>query len=261
METSSGASPLTSKTTRIWVIYAALAILLIGATIVFIQATPEPNASPKAGVTLDLPEDVLDLVGIEQEVSTAELEILPDDTLFAKRAYAPVGSDPENLPPGTIGCQIVLSGTDRRSIHRPEACLRGQGWTIENGGVLPVTLADGSELDVMQLVINRPIEVGGEKRTLTSLYLYWFVSQTSTTPYHWERIAKTNVDLLLHNETHRWAYIIVNMPVLKGFVPGGLNQEETLKLLTDFISEAAPQFQRIGEGVEITAKPPIRDEA
>lgn len=240
---------------RTWAILAGVTVLFGIGTIGFIKLTPEPEASPRAGVLLELPETVIGFTGEEQEVSEAEKTILPDDTLFAKKLYSPPGNADDTPRHDKIICQIVLSGSDKRSIHRPEACLRGQGWTIENGGTLPILLDDGSNLDVMQLVINRPIEYGNEKRTLKTLYLYWFVSQQSTTPYHWERIAKTNFDLLLHNQTHRWAYIIVSMPVLEGFVPGGMDQEETLDTLKRFIAEAAPQFQRLGDGVEIAASP------
>lgn len=226
-----------------WIIAASTVVVLGIATIAACFVTPEPEAAPMAGTVLELPDDVIGLRGEAQEVSEAEKLILPADTRFAKMAYS-TGDEPFQ-----VGCQIVLSGSDQRSIHRPEACLRGQGWTITNGGTVPVKLSDGSKMEVMKLVITRPIRVGDEERLLTSLYLYWFVSKDAVTAHHWQRIARTNLDLLLHNQTHRWAYIIVNAPVLKGFVPGGRSEEETLDLLKTFIGEAAPKFQRVGEGV------------
>ncbi len=237
---------MTTPPLRSWIIASSTVAILAAVTIGVCRITPEPQAAPLAGVVLDLPPTVNGFIGEEQDVSEAEKLILPPDTRFAKMAYSTEANN--NFQ---IGCQIVLSGADQRSIHRPEACLRGQGWAIRNGGTIPVTLSDGTDLDVMKLVITRPIKVGSESKLLTSLYLYWFVSKEASTPYHWKRIAKTNFDLLLHNETHRWAYIIVNAPVLKGFVPGGLDEQATQKTLTDFISTAAPQFQRIGEGVSI----------
>ncbi len=235
--------------TQTWLRAAGVVGLLTAATIIACLKTPEPVAAPLAGVVLELPPTVNGLIGQQMEVSEAEKQILPPDTQFAKMAYSLAADD--HLQ---IGCQIVLSGADQRSIHRPEACLQGQGWKIQNGGTIPIALADGSTLDVMKLVIARPVRVGEEVKTLRSLYLYWFVSKEATTPYHWERIAKTNFDLLLHNQTHRWAYIIVNAPVLQGFAPGGLDEQETERVLTDFISTAAPQFQRVGNGVEV---PPL----
>jgi hypothetical protein len=225
---------------RAWLISSCVVAALGIATAALCLVTPEPKASPNAGVVLDLPKEVIGFTGQPQPVSPAEKTILPPDTQFAKMLYAK--GDHEH-----ISCQIVLSGSDKRSIHRPEACLRGQGWTIKNGGVVPVDLSDGTKLDVMELVINRPVVLGRERREIKTLYLYWFVSKEAVTPYHWERIAKTNVDLLLHNQAHRWAYIIVSAQVTKGFVPDGKDEKETLDMLKRFISEAAPQFQRVDD--------------
>lgn len=233
-----------------WVAYGVAFLLLGIGTYVACRLTPEPDAAPKAGVTMKLPETVAGLSGEDFEPTEAELAILPADTQFAKRLYKSENGAEQ------ISCQIVLSGSDRRSIHRPEACLRGQGWVIENGGVVPIKLNDGSTLDVMKLTIDRSLRApNGKTATLRSLYLYWFVSKETTTPYHFARIQRTYLDLLLHNQTHRWAYCIVSAPVLKGFVPGGKNEEQTLEMLKNFIAESAPQFQRLGEGVDIPPAP------
>ncbi len=56
------------------------------------------------------------------------------------------------------------------------------------------------------------------------------------------RIAITNLDLLLHNKAHRWAYVIAMAQVLKGLKPDGLDREQTLQMLKDFIRESAPTF-------------------
>lgn len=211
------------------------------------KLTPPPSAVTEAGVVLNLPEHVLDFTSTTEAPSPAEKTILPPDTGIAKRIY-------KNSSPDSISCQIVLSGTDRRSIHRPEACLRGQGWTINNGGTVPVTLSDGTKMEVMKLVIDRPVTDGeGKKRILRSLYLYWFASKHVLTPLHRERIARTYIDLLFYNRAHRWAYIIVSAPVLQGFAPGGKDESETLDMLKHFISEAAPQFQRVEKSDSISS--------
>jgi hypothetical protein len=137
----------------------------------------------------------------------------------------------------------VLAGAEKRSIHRPEVCLTGQGWTLKSGVVETIALSDGKKLDVMKLIIGRPVRLpNGEQKELTSLFLYWFAGKDSTTPHHLERILKTNFDMLLHNTNHRWAYIIVSAPVLDGFVPGGKNQEQTLEMIKEFIGEVGPEI-------------------
>jgi predicted RNase H-like HicB family nuclease len=55
-------------------------------------------------------------------------------------------------------------------------------------------------------------------------------------------VLKTNFDMLLHNTNHRWAYVIVNAPVLEGFVSQGKNLEQTTALIQSAIAELAPQI-------------------
>jgi len=222
---------------RALVVRAGIVLALAAGTVAFcIYGTPEPGRS-EAGISLDLPDKVGEFQGETLPVSESEREILPKDTEFAKKAYsAPDGR--------SLSCQIVLAGAEKQSIHRPEICLPGQGWTIKSGGVIPVSLSDGGKLDVMRLVITRPVALpDGRKGSIDSVFMYWFIGKGTTTPYHHVRILKTSLDLLLSNTNHRWAYVIASAPVLAGLAPGGLTEPETEKMLTDFISEVFPKIQ------------------
>ena len=89
----------------------------------------------------------IDWAGREYPVSEVEKDNLPPDTGFSRKSYV-------NLlhPEQEVNISIVLSGKDRTSIHRPELCLVGQGWTIKDdfshnfnvsemkGGLLPTTV-------------------------------------------------------------------------------------------------------------------------
>ena len=187
---------------------------------------------------MELPGTLVGLWGSDQPVSEAEKVILPADTEFAKKFYSDgLGSD--------IHCQIVLAGSEKRSIHRPEVCLPAQGWTIKSGEVVPVKLADVKTLEVMKLIVSRPVTLNnGAQRELTSVFCYWFIGKNATTPHHFVRVLKTNLDMLLHNTNHRWAYVIVNAPVLEGFVSGGKNLQQTTDRLEAAIAELAPQIMR-----------------
>ncbi len=208
------------------------------AVIVYFLSRQNPDAqiNMESGVNLNLPEQVGSFTGKESEVSESERVILPKDTQFAKMLYSSLGG-------AQINCQVVLSGGEKRSIHRPETCLPAQGWTKKTSQVIPVKLDDGRTLEVMKLVISRPVEVQpGVRKELTSLFLYWFVGKDITTPRHWYRILHTDWDRVVHGVSHRWAYVIVSAPVLDGFVPGAKNQEQTLDSLKEFIGEIAPQI-------------------
>jgi hypothetical protein len=213
-------------------LFGGLALLVVGAR----QLAFSPaEVSPQPGVSMELPAYLLGMPGQEQEVSEGERVILPADTEFAKKNYTDSFG---NL----INCQIVLSGADRRSIHRPEICLPAQGWTQKSGRPLDVELEDGSSIRVMMLDLVREIDFEGERRALDMIFLYWFVGNDLVTHDHLNRILRTNFDLLLHNRVHRWAYIIVSAPVLRGFTPGGLDQKETLDLLKQAVRELVPRI-------------------
>ena len=238
-----------SRRSRPLVLRSVILLALAAGTVAFcIYGTPKPGVS-EAGITLDLPTQIGDFTGEDLPVSESELEILPKDTQFAKKAYsAPDGR--------SLSCQIVLAGSEKQSIHRPQICLRAQGWTIKSEDVIPVKLADGSTLEVMRLLISRPVELrDGSKGTVNSVYMYWFVGKGTTTPHHHVRILKTSLDLLLTNTNHRWAYVIASAPVMAGLAPGGLSQPETEKMLSDFIAKVYPSILKHGDDRPAPAAP------
>lgn len=215
---------------------AGLVVLLGGVVFSLCRTSPETSQGTVAGVIMTLPDQVGTFTGEDQPVSDAEIRMLPKDTGFAKKAYKDASGD-------QISSQIVLAGGEKRSIHRPEICLPAQGWNLKYGEAIPITLDDGRTLDVMRLVISRPVEIRpGTTKELTSIFLYWFVGKNMTTPYHWMRLAHTNWDKVVHNVNHRWAYVIVSAPVLQGFAPNGKNQDETMDMLKKFVGEIAPKI-------------------
>lgn len=223
---------------RALLVRAAVLLLLGGIVYAFCRSTPEIHAGTEAGVILHLPELVGAFTGTAQPVSESELKILPGDTEFAKKQYTDYGGD-------RISSQIVLAGGEKRSIHRPEICLPAQGWNLKSGRAVPITLDDGRTLEVMKLSISRPVEIRpGEHKQLNSIFLYWFVGKNMTTPFHWMRLAHANWDRVVHNINHRWAYVIVSAPVLKGFAPNGKSETETMEMLRSFVAELAPEIMK-----------------
>ncbi|MFZ4484054.1 MAG: exosortase-associated EpsI family protein [Chthoniobacterales bacterium] len=212
-------------------------VALAAATIMLCRKSTPPNITAESGVLMDLPTLVGEYWGTDDPISPSELALLPKDTQFAKKVYQDLSGD-------SLTTQIVLSGGEKRSIHRPEVCLPGQGWTIQSSEVIPITLANGHALEVMKLTLVREIELAsGERRHLKSYFLYWFVGKDTSTPYHWVRLAKTNWDMVVQKIQHRWAYVIVSSPVMEGFKPGAKTDQQTLDMLENFIRQAVPKFQ------------------
>jgi EpsI family protein len=236
------AEPNQIKTTVVsFPLWKTLVVLGLGlCTVLAFSSSRSINQHGASGVDMDLPSVVGEFSGTPEKVSDREVAILPKDTQFAKMLYTgPSGHQ--------VNVQIVLAGIEKRSIHRPELCLPSQGWTIETREVTPVKLENGKKLEVMKLFITRPVEIRpGETKPLHSLYFYWFVGDHVTTPYHSVRILRSSWDRIFHRRNHRWAYVIVSAPVLEGFSPGGLNVEETEKLLENLVAKIAPKIM-LGE--------------
>jgi hypothetical protein len=190
------------------------------------------------GVVLKWPDRVFDFTGKEEAPNESELALLPPDTEFAKKNYTSPNGEHLNV-------EIVLSGAEHRSIHRPEICLVGQGWNVRSGKIVKVPLKSGRSLDLMVLDITRPWRTpNGATVEVPALYTYFFVSKDAETAKHLDRVAITNLDLLFHNKAHRWAYVIVMARIMKGFTPDGKNRDQTLQMIEDFLRETAPTFLR-----------------
>src|SRR5215470_554100 len=105
------------------------ALMLIGATAFLLTGfqarqklgAPGVRAHPIAGSSLldvDLPEQVLDYQSEREEMDDLTKRTLPADTSFGRRLYrAPDGF--------TALLTVVLMGTDRTSLHKPQFCLTG----------------------------------------------------------------------------------------------------------------------------------------
>ncbi len=195
------------------------------------------NLKPSGqGVIMELPYEIGDYWGVETEVSAAEKVILPRDTGFARKIYSTIENE-------NILCSIVLSGSEKRSIHRPEVCLPAQGWTIVEKEVVPIKLSNGHVIRVTLLTLHQTVRRNdGLPHTISSLFAYWFVGENRLTHSHWERVFVTSWDRVFDKINHRWAYVIVSMPVTATFQPRGRDKAQTLEEMKKFISLAAPKF-------------------
>ena len=212
--------------------------------------TPEPKAGGESGVVMELPARVGPLYDYDEEVTPAEIYILPKDTTFARKTYGGVGSARENR----ILCSIILSGAERRSIHRPERCLPSQGWRIDSSHTETIPLASGRDLKVTALLLEKHVTLSdGTPFTLRNYYLYWFIGKDVTTPYQTDRILMTYWDMLIHRVNQRWAYVIVSKDISQDWNPNGESPEQTLAELKQFIHDSVPYFMKSEMPVENTA--------
>lgn len=223
-------------------------LALCGMTLLLCQFSPASQGGDEAGVLAELPAVAGAYVGETEPPGTRELELLPADTIIVKRAYRTPGVPPSQRD--LIQATLIIAGNDSRSIHRPEVCLDGQGWTITDSRVREVALSSGATLRVRDLAIERQVLLpDGSKKPLRAHYLYWYVGTDVSTPNNLERQLLTMRDSILRNVNHRWAYPSVLARVTDNLLPQESGErprsdQETVDMLLSFIRTVAPRFQK-----------------
>lgn len=220
---------------------------LVVLTLLVCRFSPETAAGDGAGVIMELPVGIGRFIGDPQKPDKVEMELLPADTQLVKMRYRTF-SAPESRD--IVNATLVLAGAERRSIHRPEVCLDGQGWTLIESRVLPVEIKPGQILEVKDLLIERQwIDKDGTRKPLRAHYVYWFVGKDVTTPYNATQVWLSSWDNIARNVNHRWAYPSLTAWVTENFEPSETGQrkrgsDETMKVITTLIRELVPRFQK-----------------
>ena len=192
-----------------------------------------PTADPLK-VEICLPSTVAQFDSREIEADKSMLDYLPPDTSYSQRLYtAPDGFQ--------LMTTAVLMGTDRTSIHKPERCLPGQGWAVDETRsreeVVRVEKPRPYNLPVMKLVATKSAEKDGKMTTARGIYVYWFIADNQLATKHTSRMWREARDLLLTGTMERWAYV--------SFFAVCLPEDEsaTFERMKEFIAAATPEFQ------------------
>lgn len=187
-----------------------------------------------SNVSAFLPEVVGDLHSSRIEsIGLTEQQMLPPDTLYGRRIY----TAPDRFK--TL-LSIVVMGTDRTSIHKPQYCLTGLGEQIVGSEVItiPITSPHRYDLKVMKLSTRSEQSIGkGQTIPVSGIFLYWFVADGHLTPHHGERMWLMGRDLLTRGFLQRWAYVACFARCSPG------QEAELLNRMTQFLAAAVPQFQ------------------
>lgn len=230
------------------IIRSAITAILAALTVLACRLAPEIEKGNESGVIMRLPAGAGHFLGDTVPPDKVELELLPSDTQIVKMRYHTAGFSAANRDQADV--TLVLAGAERRSIHRPEVCLQGQGWTLVESQVLPVEVSSGRQLEVKDLLIEKPVQLkDGRRKTLRAHYVYWFVGTDVTTPSHFTRNWLSTWDSVFRNVNHRWAYPSVMAWVTDNFDPGELGQRQrdsaqTLAMIEELIRNLVPTFQK-----------------
>jgi len=223
----------------------AIVVAILGGGVLFTAMTSDVTKVSEPGIKLTADGQPFladkagnwtggDLTGLTVE----EKRILPEDTMGSRRVFKDKDGD-------ELFCSIVLAGRDVTSIHRPELCLTGQGWSLGKLQVeqIPTPSVKGGVLSVSRLNATRDVSLSdGRKARANSIFLYWFVGKDRVTPYHWQRIYWTAKDRVLHNTNHRWAYILIHISVTQGETSTGTgkSEDQTMKIVSGFVQDIYP---------------------
>jgi hypothetical protein len=182
---------------------------------------------------IELPERVLDFTSTNMPEPEVVVGYLPKDTSYAGRLYTATNGL-------QINSTIILMGADRTSIHKPDYCLPGQGWSINEKTVvnIPVAGAQNYQLPVAKWIIGNVYQTpDGQKHEVSGLYVFWFVADGEQTTDNYQRMWWLGRDLLRTGVLQRWAYV----SFFSVCAPG--QEDATFEQMKKLIAVTVPEFQ------------------
>jgi len=245
--------------------HAGVLILLIAATSLALATTSRVTLSETAWVRTVLPDTVLqregkDLLychnhgtagtpgsrvfeGKASELShcpecseplssknIGEAIALPDSTDIVKKRYPLPGNSP-------ITASIVLSGSDRSSLHRPIVCIRSQAFSVEQDRIIEVALPNREPLKVRIYDLVREQKDGSMGY---SYFAFWYVGKERETTSHMKRMFWMGVERLIENNANRWAYVSITGRRAN-------NSDDHLEEIDTFIADFYPAIKKNAE--------------
>lgn len=225
-----------------WFVAATVVVAAAGEMLWLAKIAARPGQGV-AGVALAAdglnPVELPTFLGIEwtgraAEVSQAERAILPPDTGYSRKLYFNHRNAAKQ-----VFLSIVLSGRDRTSIHRPELCLMGQGWTVDGAERRAFTYPGGAAFPATVLRVQREVQTPQGKQRVPQLVAYWFVGGDSVVPSHWERVARDAWNRVAHGRADRWAYVLMQTDATDG-------EAAALARMQAVLVETLPTFQPRG---------------
>lgn len=247
--------------------------VLLGVVTLFVGSVlslPDVPTMKPSRLAKELPETFHSWTGKPQEVGKRERKILAQDTEFERMRYFHMDNQ---LP--SVEASIVFSGKNlSQSIHRPEVCLRAQGWQfvkeashkwegiLPDGEVLPVReiickqihryRTDDGELEPTILENGKPLEIWMS-------FFYTFIGHEQIVSGHYERTAEDIKDRLFKGYDQRWAYATFSSMITGKYAEQGastgsqliLSEDQTRGHVSEFLKELLPVILASpGEGID-----------
>ncbi len=239
--TSGGRAPLGTPRSA-WIVTAVI-VVITSVEMMLLRGLADSAASGRVGVELaadgsnpaELPGFIgTEWIGRRMEVTAVERDLLPADTGYSRRSYVAV-SDPRQQ----VFLSIVLSGRDRTSIHRPELCLVGQGWTITSQQAHQFASSGSSQVSfpATLLRVQRELASTRGKTIVPQLTAYWFVGADKVVGSHWGMFFQDAWQRVTRGRADRWAYVLMQTDAQDG-------ETAALARMQTVLEATLPTFQR-----------------
>lgn len=183
-----------------------------------------------------LPDDLPGYQSKALPQASVVTNMLPKDTSFGQRLYTAEDGFQTLV-------NVVLMGSSRSSIHKPQICLTAQGWNISDAAsreeFVQMDKPVPYRLPVMRLIASRRATLNGQDVDERGIYVYWFVDGDRYTAVHAHRNLWMAEDILLKDQLDRWAYIAF----FSVCAPG--QEDATFERMKKLIISSVPEFQLV----------------
>ncbi len=228
-------------------------MVVIGLSLVWL--VPNSGEFRESKLVGDLPDILIGRKAVALRISAEEREQLAEDTTFSRNRYYVETVDPN--PP--IDVSVVFSGKDiNNSIHRPEVCLKAQGWNFESEKYVTIETA-GKTVPFKEIVCARPRQESdkvshkntkGEVIVDRRVQYYTFVGAETIVAGHYERTWEDIKMRLLKGTDQQWAYITISMDITENLQDDTqdkryfniLNLEQSRAVIKEFKIKAMPEL-------------------
>lgn len=199
--------------------------LLLALTAVVLQARGWVEDLPEHTALSSFPAQLGSWQGIPRSLTPAELGVLgPGEFLLRDYLRSP------STPPVNLFIAYYLSQRSGDTIHSPQNCLPGGGWTPLQQSRVPIHLPQGGAISVNRIVIVQGLD--------RELVYYWYQAHGRVTPSeYWAKIYLVE-DAIRMNRTDG-AMVRVVTPI----IPNESDKDADARALA-FIRLVLPQLDR-----------------
>jgi EpsI family protein len=193
------------KSAKFWLI-----IVLLSFTALVLHVRGDTDRVPVSRPLTELPATIGSRTAIDVALDPEVLQILGKG-FFLNRIYGPssnaAAQDPQVRIPVDLFIGYFPTQRTGQSIHSPQNCLPGAGWTLQSLGVTALADADGNAHDVGDYLITNG--------SSTQEVLYWYQMQGRSIASDYKAKLYTLADSIRYGRTDA-ALVRVITPVMAG---------------------------------------------